>query len=86
MYNSAQVIIDLDEYNDLRKKAGEFEKGSDTKKEDTLALMVAKLLEATSNAKLGMAPNYSRLVLNIARGSGFDIASNNGTIYLTGIK
>lgn len=86
MYTSAQVIIDLEEYNDLKKKAEQFEKGSNTKKEDTLALMVSRLLEATSNASIGLMPDYSMTVINLAKANGYDITSEKGTICLTEIR
>lgn len=86
MYNSAQVIIDLEEYNDLKKKAESFEKGSDTRKEDILAIMVSELLHAISNAVLGMKPDYTSIVLDIAKKGGFDINTNKGKIHLTEIK
>lgn len=52
MYNNAQVIIDLDEYNELKKKVEAFEKGNDNSKEDFLLATIVSL--TTQLSKAGM--------------------------------
>lgn len=86
MYNAAQVIIDLEEYNHLKKKAEQFEGGSDDRKERVLALIVSKLLEATSNASMGMKPDYTKIVIDIAKQNSYSVTGENGTVQLTEIK